>query len=124
MLLIVAALATRRAHARRLRDAAADFGLDALVEVHDERELEVALAAGATLSASTTATSRTFAIDMSLTERIARRVPAARRARRRERHRDAADVRRLGDAGAHAMLVGEPLMRAPSPGAALRELLA
>jgi indole-3-glycerol phosphate synthase len=36
----------------------------------------------------------------------------------------AADVRRLGDAGAHAVLVGETLMRAPSPAAALRELLA
>jgi indole-3-glycerol phosphate synthase len=38
--------------------------------------------------------------------------------------RTAADVRRLGDAGAHAILVGEHLMRARSPGAALRELLA
>jgi len=36
----------------------------------------------------------------------------------------AADVRRLGDAGAHAVLVGEQLMRAPSPGVALRELMA
>jgi indole-3-glycerol phosphate synthase len=38
--------------------------------------------------------------------------------------RTAADVRRMRDAGAHAVLVGEQLMRAPSPGAALRELLA
>jgi indole-3-glycerol phosphate synthase len=67
---------------------------------------------------------RTFAIDMTLTEQIAKRVPAdiVLVAESGIRSRD--DVRRMGDAGAHAVLVGEHLMRAPSPGAALRELLA
>jgi indole-3-glycerol phosphate synthase len=66
----------------------------------------------------------TFAIDMTLTEQIARRVPSdvVLVAESGIKTRD--DVKRMGDAGAHAVLVGESLMRAPSPGAALAELLA
>jgi indole-3-glycerol phosphate synthase len=67
---------------------------------------------------------RTFQIDMTLTERIAKRVPAGTVLVAESGIKTAADVQRLGDAGAHAVLVGEQLMRAPSPGAALRELLA
>ena len=59
---------------------------------------------------------------MSLTERIAKRVPPGTILVAESGIRTAADVRRLADAGAHAVLVGEQLMRAPSPGAALREL--
>lgn len=100
-------------------------GIDALVEVHSEAELGAALDVGATLIGVNHRDLRTFSIDMSLTERIAKccqgrgdivlvgesgiRTPA--------------DVKRLADAGAHAVLVGEQLMRAPSPGAALAELL-
>ena len=65
----------------------------------------------------------TFAIDMTLTEQIAKHIPndVVLVAESGIRTRD--DVRRLGDAGAHAVLVGEHLMRAASPGDALRELL-
>ncbi len=67
---------------------------------------------------------KTFTIDMTLTARIAQRVPADIVLVAESGIRTAADVRRLGDAGAHAVLVGEQLMRASSPGAALAELLA
>ena len=103
---------------------AAGLGLDVLVEVHDEAELERALAARATLIGVNHRDLRTFSIDMTLTERIAKRVPAGTVLVAESGIKTAADVRRLGDVGAHAVLVGEQLMRAPSPGAALRELLA
>jgi indole-3-glycerol phosphate synthase len=121
VLLIVAALGPRLGE---LADAARSHGLDALVEVHDEAELDAALAAGATLVGVNHRDLKTFAIDMTLTERIARRVTGdvVLVAESGIRTRD--DVRRLGDAGAHAILVGEQLMRAPSPGQALAELLA
>jgi indole-3-glycerol phosphate synthase len=103
---------------------ASGYGIDALVEVHDDAELDVALAAGATLIGVNHRDLRTFAIDMSLTERIAKRVPANVVLVAESGIRTAADVRRMADAGAHAILVGEQLMRAPSPGDALKELLA
>ena len=122
VLLIVAALAPD-ALAAMLREARAQ-GLDALVEVHSLAELDVALEAGAALVGVNHRDLRTFAIDMTLTEQIARRVPAGTVLVGESGIRSAADVRRLGDAGAHAVLVGEHLMRAASPGDALRELLA
>ncbi|MEO6772392.1 MAG: indole-3-glycerol phosphate synthase TrpC [Kofleriaceae bacterium] len=103
---------------------AAGLGLDALVEVHDEAELDRALAARATLIGVNHRDLRTFQIDMTLTERIAKRVPAGTVLVAESGIKTAADVRRLGDAGADAVLVGEQLMRAASPGAALQELLA
>jgi len=121
VLLIVAALGERRL-VKMLREAE-DFWLDALVEVHTLAEADIALTAGVKLLGVNHRDLHTFAIDMTLTEQIAKRVPAdvVLVAESGIKTRD--DVRRLGDAGAHAVLVGETLMRAPSPGAALRELL-
>ena len=120
VLLIVAALPHSLA---ALHASARAYGLDALVEVHDEAELDAALAAGATLVGVNHRDLKTFEIDMTLTARIAKRVPADIVLVAESGIRTAADVRRLGDAGAHAILVGEQLMRAASPGAALAELL-
>jgi indole-3-glycerol phosphate synthase len=122
ILLIVAALSP--AQLTDLLAAAALHQLDALVEVHDAREAEVALAAGASVLGVNHRDLKTFTIDMALTEQIAKRVPPSVVLVGESGIKTAADVRRLGDAGAHAVLVGETLMRAPSPGAALRELLA
>jgi indole-3-glycerol phosphate synthase len=107
-----------------LREANA-AAVDALVEVHSVAELDVALSAprAPTLIGVNHRDLRTFAIDMSLTEQIAKRVPADVVLVAESGIKTADDVRRLGDAGAHAVLVGEHLMRASSPGAALRELL-
>jgi len=121
VLLIVAALPRTL---RALVEAARTHGLDALIEVHDEAELDTALAAGATLVGVNHRDLKTFQIDMTLTARIAKRVPAEVVLVAESGIRTADDVRRLGDAGAHAILVGEQLMRAASPGAALAELLA
>jgi indole-3-glycerol phosphate synthase len=120
ILLIVAALAP--AQLAELAAAAAAHGMDALVEVHAEEELAPALAAGATLVGINHRDLKTMRMDMSLTPAIAARLPAGTVVVAESGIRTAADVARLGAAGAHAVLVGEHLMRAPSPGLALRAL--
>jgi indole-3-glycerol phosphate synthase len=121
VLLIVAAL--QEHELRDMLAAAASYQLDALVEVHDVHEADIALAVGATLVGVNHRDLRTLTMDMTLTVKIAPRVAAGTVLVGESGIRSAADVRSLGDAGAHAVLVGEHLMRASSPGAALRELL-
>jgi len=120
VLLIVAALA--KAQLSELAAAAEDYGLDALVEVHDIREAEAALAVGATLVGVNHRDLRTFQIDMSLTGAIAPMVPPTTVLVAESGIRTAADIQLLGAVGAHAVLVGEQLMRATDPGEALRAL--
>ncbi len=121
VLLIVAALDEHELH--ELLATAASYGLDVLVEVHDEREADIALAAGAMLIGVNHRDLKTFTIDMTLTSLIAPRLPPGTVLVGESGIRTTADLRELGNAGAHAVLVGEHLMRAMSPGAALRELL-
>jgi len=122
VLLIVRILGAGRLEAL-LRHAEA-LGLDALVEVHDAREAETALACGVQLLGVNHRDLKTFSIDMSLTGAIAPMLPPGTVLVAESGIRTAADVKLLGAVGAHAVLVGEQLMRAASPGAALRELLA
>jgi indole-3-glycerol phosphate synthase len=95
-------------------------GLDALVEVHGEAEADAALAAGATLVGVNHRDLDTLAIDLSLSARLRPRVPGLLVGESGVHTRD--DVARLRDAGVDAILVGEALMRAPSPAAALVSL--
>jgi indole-3-glycerol phosphate synthase len=104
--------------------AAGEVGLDALVEVHDERELEWALAAGATLVGVNNRDLGTFVTSLETTERLAPLVPAGVLLVAESGLHSAADVRRMTAAGARAVLVGEAFMAAPDPGAALAEFLA
>ena len=120
VLLIVAAL-TAVALAELIA-AARDYQLDALVEVHDLDEVDTALAAGASLLGVNHRDLRTFTMDMTLTARIAPRVPPGVVLVGESGIRTPADVDTLGRAGAHAVLVGEQLMRAGSPGDALLAL--
>ncbi|HEX4416575.1 MAG TPA: indole-3-glycerol phosphate synthase TrpC [Kofleriaceae bacterium] len=120
VLLIVAALSA--AQLAELIGVARDYQLDPLVEVHDLAEADTALAAGATLLGVNHRDLRTFTIDMTLTAQIAPRVPPGVVLVGESGIRTHADVERLGDAGAHAVLVGEQLMRAASPGDALLAL--
>lgn len=111
VLLITAALSPEELGG--LVKRAADRGLDALVEVHDERELEVALAAGADLVGVNNRDLRTFEVDLGVTERLARRLPdpdAVLLVAESGIH-SPEDVARLRAAGAGAFLVGESLMR-------------
>lgn len=120
VLLIVAALA--RGELAALHARAAALGLDALVEVHDEAELEIALGEGAELIGINNRDLRTFETDLAVTERLAPLIPPGRVVVAESgilRHRD---VMRLAKAGAHAFLVGESLMREADVGKALRVL--
>lgn len=121
VLLIVRALDAMQL--RDLREHAAALGLDALVEVHDEREVDAALAAGADLVGVNNRDLATFHTDLATTERLAARLTGAGVLVVGESgiftHDD---VRRLEAAGAHAVLVGEALMREPDVGVALARL--
>jgi indole-3-glycerol phosphate synthase len=103
--------------------AARDLGLDALVEVHDEGELEAARALGADLIGINNRDLKTFRTDLATTERLAPRAPAGAVVVAESGIRTRADVERVGRAGAHAALVGEALSRSGDPARKVRELL-
>jgi indole-3-glycerol phosphate synthase len=119
-LLIVAALPGDLL--RRLHDRCGELGLHALVEVHDEAEVERALRAGARLVGVNNRDLRTFAVDLATSERIVPSLPAGVKGVAESGVRSGADARRLRAAGAVNLLVGEALVRAADPGALLREL--
>ena len=121
VLLIVAAL--EAALLAELHEAAGEQGLDALVEVHDEAELDVALEIGATLIGINNRDLRSFSVDLATTERLAALIPEGVTLVGESGIRTRTDVERLGRAGVQAVLVGETLMRAPDRAAAVRELL-
>jgi indole-3-glycerol phosphate synthase len=120
VLLIVAALAPDALE--RLHGAARARGLDVLVEVHDDAELERALDIGARLIGINNRDLRTFDVDLATSERLAPRVGGGRTVVAESGIFTSEDMRRLEAAGVHAHLIGESLMRQPDPGLALRAL--
>ncbi len=120
VLLIAAAL--DREALSGLRRYAAALGLDALVEVHDDAELDAALEAGADLVGINNRDLRSFDVDLGVTERLAARIPEGIVRVAESGVFSIEDVRRLERAGAHACLVGEALMREDDVGLALRRL--
>jgi indole-3-glycerol phosphate synthase len=121
VLLIVAALSAGQLEALAARAAA--LGLDALVEVHDERELETALAAGARIVGVNNRNLRTLAVDVGASVRLIARIPDGTVAISESGLASASDLSRLRGLGYRAFLVGERLMTAPDPGRALAALL-
>jgi len=121
VLLIVAAL--RDEELRKLLSVAGEAGLDALVEVHDQRELDRALAAGSRVVGVNSRDLRTLAVSLETALALAPEVPDGVVAVAESGIRSGADIRRLRDAGFDAFLVGEHLMAAPDPGEALSRLL-
>ncbi len=109
--------------ARELMAQAARFGMDALVEVHDEAEMARAGALGATLVGVNNRDLRSFSIDLAITERLAAMAPANAMLVTESGIFTAADAARLERSGASAMLVGESLMRQADVAAAARALL-
>ena len=106
----------------QLIQLARTLGFDALVEVHDEDEAERALAGGATLVGVNQRDLVTFAVDTERAVRVAKVLPdsVVRVAESGIRNRD--DAARLADAGFDAVLVGESLVTAPDPAAAVAAL--
>ncbi len=120
VLLIVAVLDGGRL--AELLTLARELGMAALVEAHDQAEVEAALAMGARVIGVNNRDLRSFAVDLATTERLAAMVPADRVLVAESGVHTRADVERLAAAGADAVLVGTTLMRADDPGEALEEL--
>jgi len=112
--------------ATRLRDFIAlleAYGCDALVEVHDEEELERAVAAGARILGVNNRDLRSFAVDLGTSERLGAKMPADAIRVAESGIRTRADVERLRAAGFNAFLVGESLLRQTDRAAAVRVLV-
>jgi indole-3-glycerol phosphate synthase len=109
---------------RSLLGLAGELGLDALVEVHDEDEMERALATDARLIGVNNRNLRTFEVSLETTLTLRAKVPDGRLLVTESGIRSRDDVARMRAAGVHAFLVGEQFMRAPDPGEELARLFA
>ena len=122
VLLIVAAL--HPTALGELLEEAAGAGLDALVEVHTVAEVEVAASAGASLVGVNARDLATLEVDPNRFAEVRRSLPDGTVLVAESGIRDRAGVQAAADAGADAVLVGETLVRASDPAAAVRDLLA
>jgi indole-3-glycerol phosphate synthase len=122
VLLIVAALAPRALNALHAR--ARELGLAALVEVHDARELDAAVEAGAQIIGINNRDLTTLEVDVRTTLSLAPLVPAGRTTVAESGFTERAQLDELAAAGVDAVLVGEALMRAGNVEAACRALSA
>jgi indole-3-glycerol phosphate synthase len=109
--------------AGELISESARWGMDVLIEVHDEAEMDRAGALGTNLVGVNNRDLRTFVTDLAITERLAVKTPETALLVTESGIFTAADVARLEHCGARAMLVGESLMRQPDVTAATRALL-
>jgi indole-3-glycerol phosphate synthase len=121
LLLIVAALDT--VTLRQLLVFTEALGMDALVEVHNESELERALSVGASLIGVNNRDLTTFEVSLDVGLRLAKLAPLDCLLVAESGISNADDIRRLRDAGYRGFLIGEAFMKAEDPGEALRELL-
>ncbi len=120
VLLICAILSP--AELREYLSIADSLGLSALVEAHDEAEIETALNAGARIIGVNNRNLRDFSVDPSHAANLRKNVPAGTLFVVESGMQTAADIANARAAGADAVLVGETLMRAPDKRAKLREL--
>ncbi len=123
VLLIVAAL-----ERRQLQDfysVSRELRLDVLIETHHERELDVVLEwlPQARLIGINNRDLKTFSTDLAVTQRLAKRIPPGKVIVSESGIQNREDVQTVLDAGAHAILVGESLIRADDAGAKIEELL-
>jgi len=121
ILLIVAALDEK--YLATLVHAARKYSLDVLCEVHDEAELQRALDAGCDLIGVNSRDLRTFQVDLATAFQLANKIPAGCLRVAESGIHSGADLVRLRSAGYDAFLIGESLMKAERPGAALEFLL-
>ncbi|OQX11569.1 MAG: indole-3-glycerol phosphate synthase [Desulfobulbaceae bacterium A2] len=120
ILLIVAILSA--AQLRELHRLAEELGMDVLTEVHNEPELETALAAGCSLIGINNRNLRDFSVDLATTFRLRSLIPAHIPVVSESGIGSVDDIRRLREARVQAALIGESLMRHGDRAALLREL--
>jgi len=120
--LLIAAILSRDEMASLMQQAT-EMEMECLVEVHDERDVQKALEAGAYLIGINNRDLRTFETDLSVTERLRPLIPDDRVVVSESGIFARADVERLADAGVQAVLVGEALITAPDTRLKMKELL-
>jgi len=119
VLLIVAVL---KQDTLRMAALANQLGIETLVEVHDQHELDIAVQSEAPAIGVNCRNLRDFSIDLRLCEELLPRIPAGRLKVAESGIFSRSDARRMEQAGADAILVGESLMTTPDPGALIRAL--
>ena len=122
ILIIMASVSDTQA--AELEAAAVQWGMDVLVEVHDEAELDRALALKSSLLGVNNRNLKTFETDLGTTERLAKRVPGDKVLVAESGLFTPADLDRLAKTGARRFLIGESLMRQDDVTAATRAILA
>jgi indole-3-glycerol phosphate synthase len=120
ILLIVAALSDPQL--KEFEDIALKLGMDVLVEVHDDQELERALKLNSPLLGINNRNLKTFEVSIQNTISLLTKIPKHKRVVTESGILQQSDVDYLRQHQVHAFLVGEAFMRAPSPGAALQKL--
>jgi len=120
ILLIAAILDVPRM--KDFRVQATELGMDVLVEVHDEREAEMALEAGADLVGVNNRNLKDFTVDIETTFRLQKYIPGDIPLVSESGLKTADDFRRLREAGVAAALIGETLMRAGAASDLLSQL--
>lgn len=107
----------------RLHELALKLGLGVLAEIHNRDELHMVLDAGVEVIGVNSRNLKTFKTDLSMTAELIKEIPPPSIPVAESGIHGPDDIAELRASGAHAFLVGETLMRAPSPGAKLAELL-
>ncbi len=121
-ILLIAAILTER-EIRDFREDATRFRMAALVEVHNRRELDVAIAAGAGLIGVNNRDLSTFEVTLETSLQLAEHMPAGALCVSESGIHNAQDIAKLRAAGYQAFLVGEHLMKSGDPAAALEKLV-
>ena len=121
ILLIAAAL--QDGELRELQQLAQMFGLDVLVEVHDDEELSRASSVGANLIGINNRDLNTFDVDLDTTRRLAPQTPENAVIVAESGIRSSRDIAEIRSCGIHAFLIGESLMQADDPGSKLASML-
>jgi len=109
--------------AKEFLGKARGLGMEALVEAHDEDELEIAIDSGAKLIGINNRNLKDLNVDLGTTERLAPLVQGGRTIVSESGVKTPEDLKRVVRAGAHAVLVGSSIMRAPDITAAVRGLV-
>ncbi|MBF0490730.1 MAG: indole-3-glycerol phosphate synthase TrpC [Candidatus Omnitrophica bacterium] len=121
ILLIVAMLSD--AQLKELTDVAYSFGLDCLVEVHDEAEIERALEADAEIIGVNNRNLKTLKVDIENCQRMMKLIPQGKIIVAESGLKTREDIQRVQDAGAHAVLIGETFMRSQNIGEKIKEVI-
>jgi indole-3-glycerol phosphate synthase len=122
-ILLIAAILTER-EIRDFREIAVRYQLDALVEVHNLAELQIALGAGSSIIGVNNRDLTTFQVSLETSLRLAEHIPAGILRVSESGIHNAGDIAKLRGAGYQAFLVGEHLMQSGDPAAALQRLVA